>query len=761
MAKSVNSALLILILLFSCFPVLAEDSCPGGVCRLTPSSSSKDLPPGNYQPCIDHKKKADSFGAKIENPCDPEVGKKDYPVTGSDGKQSGSVKGVFCGKDYCCNSDDGMDKCWNDKRCDQCKGKADAQTFGIPLHFASCTGMTGSTSCDGLKIDASSQQQADKDCAKACYEKWNDECTKKGNEANLTRMLRKEGTGCQYIAKEEIDSCREFGEYNDAERQLIDALNNMAYDDMVKSWNSRNLIPARAQATGPAAGGKQEKPSENPAKCLVDEVKKLTPDQIQKLRQIPGIEAVARDPSKVTELTPDQFKQLGAAVGKDILPLEFRAKLSPEQALAYYQGIRSTNPTAPIDLGGNSGYSDAALSAIRKSSETATPAARVDTSKANPAAAGGGLGDMAKNVAAAGGAAGALQQIMGLAEKLMGNKGGNSAASTAPGTVTTPAAPQGPATSAGNTGVVITEAAGCGDYCVNKSIIAGGVECIQASGATTTVTAAGTPGCTQDDVIVANPAANLTNDATNMRNVVAPIVAKTDASVTPTMRTDITLPAGSSALVDGSSTVASSAALAAATYAPRRLTIDMSDEVTVFDHESLTNIRVPYDTTANEKPLYHFVTGMFLIDAGELYPRYLSRPAKENRGISSRVSYYRRVNPDAGRDEVSLGWVDDGVARVTSNKDSRIDLWASTSFISTVSEGGFFRGLSTLVDGHNLDAKSIYSYILDARPEYSYVVDDGIVMVQSNGRIIESTAGLPLSTVLPTHLRVLGKSSEL
>ena len=410
-------------------------------------------------------------------------------------------------------------------------------------------------------------------------------------------------------------------------------------------------------------------------------------------------------------------------------------------------GLQSTNKEPlSLDRKGKLGYTDAALTYYNNQEKQNFPGERAPSPKTDPRAQGGGLGDLAAGAAKAGAVAGAGQQILGLLEKLISSKQATTPqpAATTPGVMTMPST-QLPTTNTPSDQIIITENTGCGDFCKNMTLSPGQMQCQQVSGGLTTVTAAGSPGCTVSNDLLANPSTKVSNPKDNAKNVVAPIVTTTDASSTPSLRVDLTLPAGSQGTVDASQSI-NSGITAAAVMPIRRLTVDMSDDVVVFDHASFTNTRVPYDSAANDRPLYHHVTGELLPNAGELYPIYTRRPERLDREVSTRLSFYKGDSPQSRQEEVSFGWVAKSIAKVSARKDARVDMWAQTSFISTVIQAGLFRGLSTMVDGHNLQAVNIYDYLLDNGGSYSYFVSDGEVMIQRSGKVIESSKGLPPPT---------------
>ena len=685
---------------------------------------------------------------------------------------------------YACGAQEGCKKfhaVFESGKCDKCKPSC-TKIFGSSQSTCICKGE--SEYCVG---------NADVDlfgtCQTNCYERVVGEANKEGQVKNDSfqnrlrdqiRNKRVDSQVCLLVPKEELDDCRAQTGFT---KEAIKNLKEMQVEDFDKilkvftQMTEPGSIPAKAETTIKEGSG------------VITSIVNVIGGVMGFVGECwTGVQAISMteternniiDPNVLKDMaivgytgfTDDQMLIGGKSFGNSFIPDTLKLRLSESQSVNYRKGA-ILGKYNDLEI---ASFNQDAQSALRSFEHSTFPAQRASGGSPDPRASAGGM-DLMQGVQ---GASQALQFLKQLQELFANKESG--AKATDPGRIEL-ASTKSPDVDKPSGNIVVTSAAGCGAFCKNQLLGNGNLECQQVSGGILKVSTAGTPGCTSDHVLVADPSQELTNPSTNSKNLDAGVAVK-KSDDTASMLARLTLPPGSSAVIDGSSGlvgvgseipvnslgvvdsgiskqggayVSGSGATVVALNG-RRLTVDMSDEVVLFDHESLTVTRVPYDSVADEAPIYHFVTGELLMH-GESYPLYRKRPKKVDREISTRLSFFNGENLFASLDENTYGKLSKDVVRIVPRKDSRIDLWGMHSYLSTAIEDGVIRGLSTMVDKENLAVVSILKYLMDGHGEYDYFVGDGLVVIKNERgrrRIVESSFGVPASTLLGVHRRLV------
>ena len=347
-----------------------------------------------------------------------------------------------------------------------------------------------------------------------------------------------------------------------------------------------------------------------------------------------------------------------------------------------------------------------------------------------------------------------VQQFVGMVKDLFAEKG-SGATNQLPGQIQAPSSLS-PDVDKPSSGVTVMDST----FCINGKarFTQGKLVCYTAAGAQI-FASSGQPLITVNGVITGNPDLVVRNPESNDNTVAGRFASSAVGNPKQAgSGFDATLAPGSILSFSGGNDKIpfGNRGTMAAVFSPdRRLRVDVSDHVVIKDYETLSISRSPYDSIADERPIFHIMTNQ-LLNLGEDYPKYRVRPSKQDREYSTRLSFFKGFNPSPASDEITFGKLAKDYVQVIPNKDARIDLWAQHSFLSAVSQNKVVRGLSTMVDPRNLGIETIMDYFVDGDGGYDYFVGGGVVVGRNKlnrRRIIESS--FPPSPMLSVQRRLV------
>ncbi len=750
-----------------------------------PIAYGENIASTKAQQCDQDVNEAKQSNAQIEHPCkDPKK----------------------CGNEECCIGPQGYDKKFQEGKCSSCVAQCKPLGTIPETYKCDCTG--GNTQyCKGSATlpHSISGNMPTLFCTKNCYEKVNKDAEKAGKDTQMqTKDAVASGSKCELIPNEESKDCQK--EHNAKNQATNDNAKKQAEDAAKKAQDAKKKeggMPKLPEIPPKKPEPPKEPPQAPPTKttcdpplvmlngactcptsdgtfvedilgchakdisatvatvsakaspiqisafglptctscaatdCFNSEHKINAPDERRKEMNSQKTKSESSDTDLLKDKTDPQMTVSGAEQGDQGVDPNNQNQLSGKQANARVAGAQGSDQAT-----GYNALNPDAQNAVRNQ-QAEFPRGLKEG------------GDQAGSMGAEGGPD--PSQIMDMISKMAAGAaqgGGDKTGSTQPGSqVQVGGTPGTYVQSVPNKGAVTYDEnffRMCQDITFYQKNVQcktyGGALMAAANGGDMTKTGSVSPEGLASAVTLANPSGATKEVAVSLDGKQSDIVLRLAAMTAATVR------AGQDGTLKEISNIPG--IMGAAVWgvsATRTGIVDLTDDVEVIDHDTLTLFRRPYDSTVDEKPIADFWSGKSL-DKGFDYPSYRRRPEKSTHAFQTRISYYRgdiRSTP-TGVGEVNMGKTINYIT-ISPNQDSRIDLWGRTSYVSMVAvDSNIIRGLSTMVDQRNIQVETVLSYYLNGNRAYDYIVDDGNVFRGDQSRIIESSSPPP---ALPPLLR--------